>query len=235
MSDATSRSGPGGAKPKGALVWDLPTRLFHWLLAAAVIGAWATGEGPRQVHVWCGYAIIVLIVFRLIWGVIGGRHARFTDFVRGPTAVALHLRELRDARTAPPEAGHNAAGGWMVLLLLGLIGLQVTLGLFTDDDILFVGPLGELVSYDTRLQITAIHEVLGSILPWVIGIHVAAVLLYWIARRQNLIWPMITGYKPWVSPVEVTPLPPRAGSLPRAVLALAVGIAVVVAIMIWGG
>ena len=66
MSDATSRSGPGGAKPKGALVWDLPTRLFHWLLAAAVIGAWATGEGPRQVHVWCGYAIIVLIVFALV-------------------------------------------------------------------------------------------------------------------------------------------------------------------------
>ncbi|MEN2978567.1 cytochrome b/b6 domain-containing protein [Tistrella bauzanensis] len=227
MSDAPLR-------PRGAMVWDLPTRLFHWLLALTVIGAWLTGEGPRWLHVWFGLSILALVVFRLIWGVIGGRHARFRDFVRGPTAVALHLRELRDHPTAPPEAGHNAAGGWMVLIMLGLLGVQAVLGLFTDDDILFVGPLGEMLSYDTRITLTGLHRLIGAVLPWVIGLHVLAVLLYWVIRRQNLVWPMITGRKPWVSPVEVAPLPHRQGSTTLAILALAVGVAVVAAILVFG-
>ncbi len=212
----------------GALIWDLPTRLFHWLLVILFVIAFVTGEESRfrTIHQFAGYGILVLVGFRIIWGVIGGRYARFASFLRSPLAAFAYLKTLvrRDNKVDSAEIGHNPAGGWMVITLLGLLLVQGVTGLFTDDDILFVGPLGEWVSYDQRMLLTSVHRQIGDILPLLIGLHVAAILLYRVVKKQNLVGPMIHGRKPWVSDTEAGPLADRSPPLWRAALAvLAVG------------
>jgi cytochrome b len=183
---------------RAVLVWDVPTRLFHWLLVVLIATSWTTGtiggDDVLKYHFWSGYAILTLVLFRIVWGVVGGTHARFVNFVRGVRSALHHLRELM--RPGPTsDVGHNAIGGWMIIAMLLALLLQTGTGLFADDDIVTVGPLGDLVSSATRARLTTIHAVNAYVILGLAGIHVAAVSAYWIVKRQNLVGAMISGRK----------------------------------------
>jgi cytochrome b len=171
-------------------VWDWPTRAFHWAIVLIVPAMWATHKLERMdVHILLGQFMLGLVLFRLIWGLIGSSTARFARFVRGPRAVLAYLRSGAGA-----AFGHNPLGGWSVLLMLLLLAVQVGLGLFvTDEDGLVSGPLSHLVSYESARILAHRHETVFIILACVIVVHIAAVLYYRLARRDDLITPMVTG------------------------------------------
>jgi len=215
------------------LVWDLPTRLFHWGFVAAVAIAWMSGEKKMlSVHQWAGGIALTLVLFRLMWGLVGGHYARFTTFLTGPGPVLHHLTDLLRPGRLSPEAGHNPMGGWMVIVLLGLIATQATLGLFTDDDIVFVGPLGPLVSYDLRLRLTAIHEIAGKLILLAILLHVGAILFYKLIKKRNLVPAMVTGRDAELDAAHLPPEPARQGSPALALILFAVAGAIVAIAML---
>lgn len=196
-------------------VWDLPTRLFHWLLAAGVIGSFVSIKTGNIIwHERLGYAALALLLFRLVWGVAGGRYARFAQFVRGPGKVLAYLRG------APHGFGHNPLGALSVLALLLVIGFQAGSGLFTNDDIAFEGPLARHVSGATVSLLTRWHRLNQWVILALVGLHVAAILYYRFARRQDLIRPMITGDAPLPQGAPSDGLPSRddAGLRLRALL-----------------
>jgi cytochrome b len=170
-------------------VWDLPTRLFHWVLVALIAFSWWTAEEHLyDLHLWSGIAVLTLIVFRLLWGIFGSSTARFANFVRGPSGVFDYLGGKWRG------IGHSPLGALSVVVLLGLIAVQVGLGLFSsDEDGLLIGPLSHFISGDASEEVTDLHEDFFNVLLVVIGIHIAAVLFYWLAKRQNLVGPMVTG------------------------------------------
>jgi len=178
-------------------VWDVPTRVFHWALVVLVAVNVTTGKigGLRlmEIHMMSGYAILTLVLFRLVWGFVGGRHARFTNFLAGPRAVAAYLKDFFAGRP-PRHLGHNPLGGWSVVVMLGLLLLQAGTGLFSNDDILSEGPLMRRVSKSTSDFLTYIHYLSSNALLAIIGLHVAAVFVY-LAKGENLIRPMISGVK----------------------------------------
>ena len=165
------------------LVWDLPTRLFHWLLAASFAGAWLTAESERwrDVHVVLGYTFAGLIAFRLLWGLVGSRHARFSSFVKGPSAVASYLRSLLGA-SPEHHVGHNPAGGWAVLALLALGMITALSGFMTYND-----QGGDLTEQ--------LHEAAAGAMLALVLVHIAAVVLSSLLHRENLVLAMITGLK----------------------------------------
>lgn len=174
-------------------VWDLPVRIFHWTLVLLVIGQVATaqvGGNAMEYHALGGYAILTLVLFRIVWGFVGSRHARFTDFLRGPVAVWRHLRGQ-----AAQTLGHNPAGGWSVVLMLVSLLTQALTGLFANDDIMMEGPLAKHVSGEVSAFATRIHDVNAIVLLTLIAIHLLAVLFYLFGKKQNLIGPMLTGRK----------------------------------------
>ena len=170
-------------------VWDLPTRLFHWLLVALIGFSWWTAEEHYyDLHLWSGIGILTLVFFRLLWGLFGSSTARFANFVRGPAAVGDYLRGTWRG------IGHSPLGALSVIALLGLIALQAGLGLFaSDEDGLLLGPLSGFISGDASEEVRDLHEDLFDVLLIVIGVHIAAVLFYWLAKKQNLIGPMVSG------------------------------------------
>ncbi len=181
----------------GPLVWDLPLRLFHWLLVLALAGAWLTHElGVKYMdwHMRFGYGVIGLVLFRIVWGFAGPRHARFGDFLRGPGAVAAYARDWLAGRVRV-SAGHNPLGGWSVLALLAVAAVQSVTGLFNSDDILTSGPWHGAVSDDTADTLSWLHAVNFNVLLALAGLHVAAILAYWLRLRINLVTAMITGRK----------------------------------------
>lgn len=174
-------------------VWDLPVRLFHWLLALLIACSFITVKLGGNAMVWherSGIAILVLIGFRLIWGFMGSRHARFASFVRGPSAVMASLKG------APTGLGHSPLAALSVLALLGAVGFQAVTGLFTSDDIAFEGPLAVRVSGKVSHWLTELHEGNESVLIALIALHLAAVAWYTLVKRRTLIKPMITGDAP---------------------------------------
>jgi cytochrome b len=190
--------------PGKVRVWDLPIRLFHWALVLLVAALWATHElDMMEVHVLLGQAMLGLILFRLIWGLIGSSTARFSSFLRGPRGILAYLR-------APGGAfGHNPLGGWSVIAMLAVLGVQVGLGLFaSDEDGEHYGPLSHLVSYDTATTLAERHETLFNVLLVLIGVHLAAILYYRFAKREDLVTPMVTGRRqPALSGEAMTPAP----------------------------
>jgi cytochrome b len=172
-------------------VWDLPTRLFHWLLVALIAFSWWSAEQEQlEWHLYSGYAVLSLLLFRLLWGFFGSSTARFANFVRGPAAVLAYVRDARGWRAI----GHTPLGALSVIALLGLIGLQVATGLINnDDDGLVEGPLAPLVSYDFSETAHDVHELLFNVLLALIGLHIAAVLFYRLFLGKELLRPMITG------------------------------------------
>ncbi|MGF1475647.1 MAG: cytochrome b/b6 domain-containing protein [Geminicoccaceae bacterium] len=176
-------------------VWDLPVRLFHWLLAALFVTSWLSVElGEMDRHLLSGYAILTLILFRLIWGLFGSTTAKLHDCVHSPRRIAGYLGDLLKGR--PPQwVGHNPVGGLAVLALLILVALQVGTGLFANDDIFTEGPLASQVSKETSDWLTTVHKTSFNVLLAFVAIHIAANLLYLVGFRQNLIGAMITGRK----------------------------------------
>ena len=195
-------------------VWDLPTRLFHWVLVLTIFASWYSmkigglaafsaknfGTDPflsdAEVHGWFGMAALILIVFRIGWGLIGSTTARFTNFIKGPGAVIGYLKASK-AGEHPLHAGHNPAGGLMVVALILLIGVQGAMGLFANNDIMFDGPLMRLVGKDMSDYLTFLHKQWFYVLLGLIALHVAAVLFYKFVKKDDLITPMIVGKKDW--------------------------------------
>ena len=180
------------------LVWDLPTRLFHWLLALDIVGLYFTAEAGDPIMEWhfrLGYVALGLVAFRIVWGFIGPKHARFSTFLTGPGPLFRYLRTFlkRDAVAAP---GHNPVGALMVIVLLVMVGFQAITGLFTSDDIVFAGPYNGAVSSETASKLGGYHHLNFSILQWAILAHVVAVFFYLLFKRQNLIGAMFHGRKP---------------------------------------
>ena len=174
-------------------VWDIPTRLFHWLLVLLIAFSWYTGtEGIMEWHMRSGYAILTLIVFRLLWGLFGSQTARFAQFVKGPKAVLAYARALLTGHP-PHPLGHNPLGTLMIIALLLLVGVQASTGLFANDDIFTDGPLTHLVSKETSDELTVIHKTVFDLLLAFAAVHIAANLIYRFLLKQDLITPMITG------------------------------------------
>ncbi|XOV86012.1 MAG: cytochrome b/b6 domain-containing protein [Pseudomonadota bacterium] len=179
---------------KRTLVWDLPTRLFHWSLVVLIIVSFYTGYtgGFREmdIHMLSGYGILALVVFRILWGIVGSRNARFASFVRGPGAIVGYLRGTGDA-----SPGHNPLGALSVIAILVALLVQVTTGLFANDDIMLEGPLTHLISYDTSRQLTAIHEINRWVIVALVVLHLLAITFYQFVRKAGIIGPMVTGYR----------------------------------------
>ena len=170
-------------------VWDLPTRLFHWALVYAVLLCWVSHEEDYfQVHLWSGYAVLLLVCFRIVWGVVGSVHSRFADFVKGPGQVLRYVRG-----DLSPAAGHNPAGGWSILMMLSLLMVQAVTGLFNSDDLLYDGPLNHLLDSRWTDWLGGIHAWGFNVAAGFIGLHVAAVLFYQWGRGRDLIGPMLHG------------------------------------------
>ena len=172
-------------------VWDLPTRLFHWLLVALVALSWWSGENEElDLHIWSGLGVLALILFRLFWGLFGSSTARFSRFVRGPSAVRAYLRDMRGWTAV----GHSPLGALSVIALLLVLALQVATGLFqVDEDGLVEGPLAHLVSFRTAEAMYELHEMLFNVLLVLIGLHIAALLFYRLVLGKKLVGAMITG------------------------------------------
>jgi cytochrome b len=176
-------------------IWDLPTRVLHWALAVLLFISWLSQrEDWMRVHVVSGLTVLTLLLFRVLWGFIGSDTARFGRFLKPPGEGVRHL--LRLARREPDhEAGHNAAGGWMVIVLLAILFVQVGTGLCANDDVLTEGPLALFVGKDRSDWLTHVHHVNFMVLEIAVALHVFAVLLYRLLKGQNLVLPMITGKK----------------------------------------
>lgn len=210
-------------------VWDLPVRVMHWGLVLAVTGAWLTRELEGDWFTWhvrCGYAVLLLAATRIVWGFVGTRHARFSDFVHGPRAILRYLREGTGA-DGQRIVGHNPLGALMVLALLAMLLAQALLGLFANDQVMSTGPLFGYVSAETSDRLTSLHKQLFDVIVVAIVVHIAAALFYLWARRENLILPMITGRKPG------DPLPPGVGGIDSSRTLLAVAIAAALGALLW--
>jgi cytochrome b len=177
-------------------VWDLPTRVFHWALAACVVGLVATGQIGGDAMVWhfrLGYTVLTLVLFRLVWGVVGGYWSRFTSFVPSPSTLIAYLKSGGKDTTS---IGHNPLGSLSVLGLLGAALVQVSAGLMSDDEILATGPLVSKVPPDWVAVATFFHTEVGKLLLiGLVALHVAAIAWYRFKKNENLVRPMLVGDK----------------------------------------
>jgi len=189
----------GNGRAASIRVWDLPVRLFHWLLVALLGVSWYTGKvgglDEMSWHLWSGYAVLALVLFRLAWGMVGSTTARFGHFLHGPGETMRYAAAL--ARRRPGHyLGHTPLGGWMIAAMLVCLLVQAGSGLFASDDIFTEGPLMSWVSGPTSEWLTTIHKWNFELLLLLAGLHVAAVLFYALVLRRNLVKAMITGCKP---------------------------------------
>lgn len=197
-NDRLSVAAPHSAQGTFRKVWDWPVRLFHWSLVVALVGAYVTnrlGASYFAFHLFFGYATIVLVVFRVVWGFVGTRHARFANFIEGPRGVLRYMSAIGRGRQTR-YAGHNPLGALMVLALLALLAAQAVFGLFGDDEIFNAGPLATLVSKEHSLLLTSLHRRLFYVILAAIALHVGAVLSHVALKKEPLIDAMLHGSKP---------------------------------------
>lgn len=225
-SEPTAATAPATSQPATAhqriRLWDLPVRLFHWSLVMAVSVAILTGlEGGdwMALHSQAGLVIVGLLAFRLAWGLLGSTYARFATFLPSPGAIVSYLQGNWRG------VGHNPLGALSVLALIALLGAQVTTGLFGNDEIAFTGPLAGRVEEALSLKLTGLHHQLVNVLYAVLGLHVAAIVFYVCVKKDNLVKPMVTGWKD----VDAHTEPPRQASVLAFVVALGVSFAAVYA------
>ncbi len=211
-------------------VWDLPTRLFHWLLVGCIIGSVVTSQIGGNAMVWhfrFGFAIASLLLFRLVWGLIGGRWSRFASFLYSPRTVLRYLK----GQGAPEHAiGHNPLGAASVFAMLVILVAQVSTGVVSDDEIAAFGPFAKFVSSNTVSLATTYHKSYGKfMLIALIALHLLAIAYYYFAKRDNLVRPMLAGDKT----VTTGPLP---GSRDDAVSRLAAAMVLVACsgLVTWG-
>lgn len=176
-------------------IWDGLTRLTHWSWVALVgLSWWSASTHRMDYHRYSGYALLGVLVFRVFWGIAGSSTARFAHFVKGPRTVWRYVR----ASSTTVAVGHNPLGAWSVMTLLGLLATQVGLGLFAVDvDGIESGPLSSLVSFEVGRMCAETHAVVFNALLTFIALHLGAIAFYWLIKRDNLIAPMITGWKSW--------------------------------------
>jgi cytochrome b len=198
-------------------VWDLPVRLFHWVLAGLVAFSWWSAEyGHTDWHIWSGLAILTLLIFRLLWGFVGSSTARWSSFVRGPASVAAHLRGRWNG------IGHTPLGALSVVAILLALSVQVGLGLIAEDeDGIYTGPLYRLVSIDTSDKARDLHELWFNVILGLLALHVTAIVVYRF-KGKKLTKPMITG-RALLAPGTQ---PMRRGKWWAALICLAIGIGV---------
>lgn len=185
------------SKKVSVYVWDLPVRVTHWSLVFLLGFLWWSGEEGGDWLTWhmrAGYAVLTLLLFRIVWGFVGSRHARFSAFVRGPGAVLSYMKTL-PSRTAAVFASHNPLGALSVVLILLVLLVQVGTGLFANDDIMTEAPLYKYVSKELSDRLTSLHKLNFNLVLAVIGVHIAAVFYYLLYKSENLIKPMFTGRK----------------------------------------
>lgn len=204
-----------------ARIWDLPTRLFHWSLVIAIVGAVAAEKAGRMdLHAGFGIAVLGLVAFRVAWGLVGARYARFSAFVAGPARIREYLQGRWHG------AGHNPLGALSVLAMLGVAGLQASTGLFGNDDSTFFGPLYDLVSREASDQLTRLHRLNANLLVLLVVLHIAAILWYRRVRGQDLVRPMVTG---WTDQAPEGTESTRGGGALALAVAVLVGLAAVYA------
>jgi cytochrome b len=202
---------------RAVLVWDAPTRLFHWLVAVLVAAAYATWRLNWMVwHERVGDVLLALLVFRLLWGFFGSETARFSCFLTSPWSAVQHMRHAL-LREPDRQVGHNPAGGWMVVFLVALLLAETLTGLYVANDVADEGPLTEIVPAPVANAISAAHAIFWDVLLGLIALHVLAIGAYAAAKGQNLLLPMIRGTK--VLPASIAA--PRMSSYVRAALLLA--------------
>ena len=180
-------------------VWDWPLRLFHWLLVISIGAAYLTQEFDLMVwHQRIGLTILGLLVFRIVWGFVGTRHARFADFLRGPAGVLAYLRGNWRG------LGHNPLGGWSVMMLLLLPFGMAASGLFANDDVTFTGLLSGWLDKDGSDQATSLHHLGFNLLLGMIALHLVAIIFFRWKKRTDLLRPMLTGWKPGDTTTQTT-------------------------------
>ncbi|KGF79576.1 cytochrome B561 [Massilia sp. JS1662] len=203
-------------------LWDLPVRIFHWSLVIAVLVAFVTaklGGDWMDWHGRAGLAIVGLVTFRLVWGVVGSTHARFLSFAPTPSRLRAYLTGRWHG------IGHNPLGALSVFGLLGLLAAQAGTGLFSNDDIAFDGPLSGLIEKARSDSLTGLHHQLSDVLLVLLGLHILAIAFYLIVKKTNLVKPMITGWKH--AQDRVAPVPKTRGGSPLGlIVALLVAAAV---------
>ena len=202
-------------------VWDLPTRVFHWALFGLIIAMAATGLTGGNAMVWhfrCGYAILSLLLFRVVWGLIGGKWSRFASFIYSPGTV---LQYLRGQGQPEHSVGHNPLGAGSVFALLFFLFAQVGTGLFSDDDIAASGPLSKFVSNAMVSSLTGYHKNIGKyVLLALVLLHIAAIVFYMVKKKENLIGPMLHGDKSLANRVENSRDDGRSRALALGVFAI---------------
>jgi cytochrome b len=211
-------------------VWDLPTRAFHWILAASIVGSIVSakvGGNAMVLHFRLGYLALALLLFRVLWGLFGGRWSRFAGFVRGPATVWRYLRG-RHRPEEHLEVGHSPLAALSVLALLAVIGLQVGSGLVADDEIANVGPLNRYVSGALAAWMTGWHKSWGQwLLIALVALHLGAIAYHRFVRGRGLVVPMISGDK------RLPPgVPASLDGRPQSLLALVLA-ALCVAVAAW--
>jgi cytochrome b len=221
-------------------VWDVPVRLFHWALVILMAVSYFTGRWGgdwMKFHFWSGYAILTLLIFRIAWGFVGSTTARFSNFVKGPSAAFGHLRELL-GKHGPYDAGHNAMGGAMVVVLILAVLAQVTTGLFSADTDtgMVTGPLASKIADAMIDKVTAFHQYWVNVLLALVALHVVAVLIYLVWKRHNLVGAMITGDKPAAQVVPPGQPAPRLSFAPgRLAISLLIASAAIVYFIVRAG
>ncbi len=204
-------------------LWDLPVRLTHWSFVALLPALWGSAEfGKIDLHKTLGLVMAGLVVFRVLWGLIGSQTARFTQFVKGPSKVIAYMHGLRSGKESEPVVGHNPMGAVSVVLLLGLLAAQVAIGLFTQDvDGVESGPLNYMVSYETADALREWHELVFNVILAFVVLHLAAILFYAIKKKDRLVPPMITGSKDLPESVPAPKMAPLWRALPLIIIAAA--------------
>jgi cytochrome b len=186
----------GNSGSSSSLVWDLPTRIFHWLLVLTFSGAFLTFDDNRYLyaHVYCGYALFALLLFRFVWGMVGTHYARFRTFAHDWPSVHAYLKGLLTG-SAARHIGHNPIGGWAIFLMLAL-GLLVSItGLLVLGGEEAHGPLRHVVSYEVGTAAREFHEFFAWSMLSLVGVHIAGVLVESMLHKENLVWAMLSGYK----------------------------------------
>ena len=224
------RRPPGPAKPRVPnllmRVWDAPTRLFHWAIVLLIGCSYVSIQKDwLALHLWSGYAMLTLLLFRLVWGVIGSETSRFRQFMRSPVEGLRHLASFGGPRAPDTEIGHNAAGGWMVLALLAVLLFQVGTGLFAGDDTGPLGPLGHHLDRATGEWVAGLHARSFYVVLALSALHILAIMAYAGFKRHDLVRAMVTGKKR---------LPANLRQPRFASPVLAVGVLAVAAAFVWG-
>ena len=202
------------------LVWDLPTRIFHWFFVLGFIVAWVTHENDRFLyeHVYAGYLFFGLLLFRFLWGWIGSHYARFHTFAYDWPSVTAYLKGLLNGE-AERHIGHNPAGGWAIFIML-LLGIIVSItGLLVLGGEEGHGPLHLFVSYEVGTSAKEIHETLAWVMLWIVVIHVCGVIVESLFHKENLIRAMITGFKPAADEAAIVKIYALIGVLMLAAIA----------------